>query len=66
MVASGYTHEYEVERTGRAVPREEFVARRIGHDTARTRYSVDRPAAQRTEVDDPSPSAQRTSQAIGL
>jgi len=51
------------------VPREEFVARRIGHDTARTRYSVDRPA-QRAEVDDPSPSARPTalgtSQAIGL
>ena len=69
FVASGYIHEYEVDRNGKAVPREEFVARRIGHDTARTRYSVDRPA-QRAEVDDPSPSARPTtlgtSQAIGL
>ena len=65
FVASGYIHEYEVERNGKSVSSEEFVARRIGHDTARTRYSVDRPA-QRAEVDEPSPSAQRTSQAIGL
>lgn len=31
FVASGYIHEYEVGRGGKAVPREESVARRIGH-----------------------------------
>lgn len=46
FVASGYVHEYEFDRDGVTVPREEFVARQIGHDTARTRYSVDRPAPQ--------------------
>lgn len=49
FVASGYIHEYEFERDDTTVQREEFVARRIGHDTARTRYSVERPmpAAER-------------------
>lgn len=32
FVASGYVHEYEFERDGTTVQREEFVARRIGHD----------------------------------
>lgn len=43
FVASGYVHEYEFDRDGTTLQREEFVARRIGHDTARTRYNVDRP-----------------------
>lgn len=47
FVASGYVHEYEFDRDGETVQREEFVARRIGHDTARTRYSVERPATER-------------------
>ena len=46
FVASGYVHEYEFDRDGDSIQREEFVARRIGHDTARTRYSVERPAAE--------------------
>ena len=48
IVASGYVHEYEQERPGgRSQIREQFVARRIGHDCARTRYVVDRnPAKQ--------------------
>lgn len=44
FVASGYVHEYEYDRDGTTVAREEFVARRIGHDTTHTRYTVDRPA----------------------
>jgi single-stranded DNA-binding protein len=43
FVASGYVNEYEAERHGRSVVAEEFVARRIGHDAIRTRYSVERP-----------------------
>ena len=42
FVASGYVHEYEQSRDGSTVTREEFVARRIGHDTTLTRFSVDR------------------------
>ena len=42
FVASGYIHEYEVDRDGASVVREEFVARRIGHDLARTTYDVRR------------------------
>ena len=42
FVASGYINEYELDRNGQAEAREEFVARRIGHDAARTKYEVDR------------------------
>ena len=40
FVAEGYTHTFEDDRDGRAG--EEFVAKRIGHDIARTLYDVDR------------------------
>ena len=46
FVASGYVHEYEVERRGRREIREQFIARCIGHDCSRTRYAVDRPSRQ--------------------
>src|SRR3954453_18831007 len=50
IVASGYIHEYEQERPGGASQiREQFVARRIGHDCARTRYIVDRSPAQQPD-----------------
>ena len=42
FVAEGYTHEYNYEREGQETDGEEFVAKKIGHDTARTQYSVDR------------------------
>ncbi|MDR3107930.1 MAG: single-stranded DNA-binding protein [Bifidobacteriaceae bacterium] len=43
FVAEGYIHEYTVtDSDGMMEGREEFVARHIGHDTACTRYSVDR------------------------
>lgn len=42
FVAEGYLHEYNNEREGQATDGVEFVAKKIGHDTARTRYSVDR------------------------
>jgi single-strand DNA-binding protein len=42
FVASGYIHQYEIERDGTTLVRDEFVARRIGHDTARTAYEVQR------------------------
>lgn len=64
-VASGYINEYEIERDGQPVAREEFVARRIGHDTVRTRYSVDRPKAPETELPT-GPTASPSTQAVGL
>ena len=42
FVAEGYTHPFEYERDGHTVQGEEFVAKKIGHDAARTRYEVDR------------------------
>jgi hypothetical protein len=39
---------YEIERPGQSMPREEFVAGRIGHDLSRTRYE-----AVRRHLDDP-------------
>ena len=42
FVAEGYIRTFQVERDGEAVEREEFVAKKIGHDLARTNYEVDR------------------------
>ena len=42
FIAEGYVREYTHQRDGQAVEGEEFVARRLGHDMARTRYDVDR------------------------
>ncbi|MGN6128960.1 MAG: single-stranded DNA-binding protein [Nocardioidaceae bacterium] len=42
FIASGYIHEYELVGDDTTVVHEEFIARRIGHDTARTTYDVER------------------------
>ena len=42
FVAEGYVREYEATRDGEQVPTEQFVAKKLGHDLARTRYDVDR------------------------
>lgn len=42
FVAVGRVHEYSYDKDGQTVPSEEFIASRIGHDLARTRYDVDR------------------------
>ena len=43
FVAEGYTHHYDrTDDTGQTVKVEEFVAKKIGHDIARTNYEVDR------------------------
>lgn len=63
FVAEGYTHPFEYERDGQTVRGEEFVAKKIGHDTARTSYDVDRtPRAGRAaaEQEAPAPTASRT------
>ena len=62
FVAEGYTHPYKHERDGQTVQGEEFVAKKIGHDTARTSYDVDRsPRAARAaaEREVPVPAASR-------
>jgi len=42
FIASGHVNTYDVTRDGKTIQREEFVARRLGHDAARTRYKVTR------------------------
>lgn len=42
FVAEGYVRGYEATRDGEQVPTEQFVAKKLGHDLARTRYDVDR------------------------
>lgn len=49
FVAEGYAHEYSYTRDGQQVEGEEFVPKKIGHDTARTRYEVDRTPRRTTE-----------------
>lgn len=73
FVAEGYAHGYTYERDGQHVEGEEFVAKKIGHDTARTRYDVDRTprsaaghdvrkaAREQNRVFDPPPSRPATS-----
>ena len=47
FVAEGYLHAYTItNQNGQMAEREEFVARRIGHDTAVTNYTVNRPQRQ--------------------
>lgn len=52
FVADGYTHPYEYERDRETVQGEEFVAKKIGHDLARTRYAVDRSRTPRAVEQD--------------
>ena len=42
FVASGYVHEYEVDGREGSVIKEEFVARKIGHNANKTDYAVHR------------------------
>ncbi|MDJ0378445.1 single-stranded DNA-binding protein [Cryobacterium sp. PH31-L1] len=42
FVAEGYVRTFQVERDSEVMQREEFVAKKIGHDLARTNYQVDR------------------------
>lgn len=50
FVAEGYAHEYSYTRDGQQIEGEEFVAKKMGHDTARTTYDV-----TRTRRDEPAP-----------
>ena len=49
FIAEGYVHTFQIEHDGEAIQREEFVAKKIGHDLARTNYQVDR--SHRTDAD---------------
>jgi len=42
FIAEGYVRTFQIERDGEVIEREEFVAKKIGHDIARTNYDVDR------------------------
>ena len=42
FVASGYVHEYEIDGREGSVIKEEFVARKIGHNANKTDYVVQR------------------------
>ena len=53
FVASGHVNTYDAQRDGKTVQCHEFVARRIGHDAARTRYKVTR-TRRRTRPASPS------------
>lgn len=77
FIAEGYTHRYDrTDSDGQTIQAEEFVAKKIGHDLARTNYTVDRPRrapadALNSGIEDPelSPEARRTSaatSAIGM
>lgn len=61
FVASGYVHEYEVERTGTI--KEEFVARKIGHNVNKTAYEVQRRRLSPTQT---APASQPPSTAVGF
>ena len=50
FVASRYIHEYEVDRQGGSVIKEEFVARKIGHNANKTAYEVQRHQLSATEA----------------
>ena len=64
FVASGYVHEYEVERPGEpSVIKEEFVARKIGHNVNRTAYEVQR---RRLAPAPPAPAQEQPNPAIGF
>lgn len=42
FVAEGYVHPYEYDKDGQKITGEEFVAKKLGHDVARSTYTVDR------------------------
>lgn len=51
FVAEGYVRTFHDERDGTIVEREEFVAKKIGHDLALTNYSVVRPRREVASAD---------------
>lgn len=71
FIADGRVREYSYERDGQRHEGEEFVATRIGHDLARTRYEVDRsprsgPKRTGTDFEAPTRSAAPTAAVAGM
>lgn len=78
FVAEGYVRQYDrTEPDGQHVPAEEFVAKKLGHDLARTTYRIERtrhpqavPTQQALEQTSPSIAPRRdapnTAPALGL
>jgi single-strand DNA-binding protein len=65
FVAEGYVRSFQVEREGEVIEREEFVAKKIGHDLARTNYEVDR-ARRPAPAEEPSaPAAHNAMSRVG-
>ncbi len=50
FIASGYIHEYELDQPGGSLIKEEFVARKIGHNANHTAYVVQRRPPHRAKV----------------
>lgn len=66
FVASGYVHEYEAERPGSgSVIKEEFVARKIGHNANKTAYEVQR-VHRAAAPEQQAASAEASSPAVGF
>ncbi len=55
FVAEGYVHPYSYERDAQTITGEEFVAKRLGHDAARSIYTVDRSRSQSAGAEQPAP-----------
>jgi single-stranded DNA-binding protein len=61
FIAEGYTHSFQLpNEEGVNVAREEFVARKIGHDMAHTTYAVDRTSRVRQGPTNTCPGADLT------
>jgi len=60
FVAEGYVRTFQLERDGQVIDREEFVAKKIGHDLARTNYDVDRSRRAASAVEQAMPDALAT------
>lgn len=50
-------HPYSYERDGQIITGEEFVAKRLGHDAARSIYAVDRNRGQGGGIEHTAPNA---------
>ena len=77
FIANGRVREYSYERDGQRHEGEEFIATRLGHDLARTRYEVDRtprrngpeqtaPVRDASAFTSPEPSRPAAAPAIGM
>ncbi|MEP6815649.1 MAG: single-stranded DNA-binding protein [Marmoricola sp.] len=65
FLASGYVHEYEVDGREGSVVKEEFVARKIGHNVNKTAYEVQRRRLNPAEPT-PQPSHEPPIPAVGF